>query len=122
MIIGTGIDIVQNKRIAKIFKKFGEKFSKKIMGDKLWNGQKANSTNLSACFASKEAFVKALGTGFTNSITFHNIDIMHNSQGKPYIKLTGEANKLSKKLNITNIHLSISHEREYTVAMVILEK
>lgn len=73
-------------------------------------------------FACKEAFAKALGTGFS-SFSLKEISIENDKQGKPFIKTEGNAENLVKKLcGDCIIHVSLSHEKEYAVAFVVIEK
>ena len=74
-----------------------------------------------ARFASKEAFFKALGTGWRNGMSWTEIEIENDSLGKPEIKLKGETLSYFKKLKLKSITLSISHSKEYAVGFVIIE-
>jgi holo-[acyl-carrier protein] synthase len=80
---------------------------------------KSAAQSLAARFAAKEAFGKALGTGFTD-IALKDIMIL-NSEGRPEIKLCGTAQKALEKSGADKMHISLSHERENAVAMVVLE-
>ena len=76
-------------------------------------------------FAAKEAFSKALGTGFRNGLNFKDISIINDKFGKPFIKKSNKINNFMKKKFKTkkiNIFLSISDEKNHSVAFVILEK
>ncbi len=73
-------------------------------------------------FAAKEAFLKALQTGWRGKITWLDIEVVSNSDGVPSLKITNEAARLMEKMGATNIHLSISHTNEHAIAQVILEK
>lgn len=118
-IIGIGIDILNNKRIKKIWNKYNDNFTKKILNEKeiiALNKKKNKIQFLSKIFAAKEAFVKAIGTGFRSGITFKSINISNNLLGKPIIE-----HKL-KIFEKTNTLISISHEKEITVAVVIITK
>ena len=77
--------------------------------------------HLAARFAAKEAFVKALGTGFVG-INLKDICVHNEPSGKPVLKLNNTAEEKFVQSGAAFVHLSISHEREYTVAMVVLEK
>ena len=123
MILGTGIDIVKNERFEKwlLNEKLLERFfhSDEVEYSK---SRKASATqHLAARFAAKEAFVKALGTGFSG-INLRDICVYNEPSGKPILNLENTAAKKMSESGATSVHLSISHEREYTVAMVILEK
>ncbi len=125
-ILGIGVDVVQNKRIkslinnskfiSRTFSNNEIKFSKKIL-------HKVNY--FSKRFAAKEAFTKALGTGFRNNLNFNDIEILNDKMGKPYYSKNKKIDKtIQKKFNIKNynLFLSISDEKDYSVAFTILQK
>ncbi len=70
--------------------------------------------------ASKEAAVKALGTGFSQGVGLHDIAVAHEAAGRPFLVYSGEAGRLREALGIRESHLSIADEREYAVAFVTL--
>jgi holo-[acyl-carrier protein] synthase len=114
MIAGTGIDIVNIKRIKKSLSTYGEKFLQKILSDKEIEAIPAVKKEefIAGRFAAKEALVKASGISFN----FNSITILNDSDGKPYI------DKLPDKIKNKKIHLSISHDSDYAAAFVIIEK
>lgn len=73
-------------------------------------------------FAAKEAFLKALQTGWRGKITWQDIEILSGENGVPVLNISGEASKLVERSGATMLHLSISHTTEHAVAQVILEK
>ena len=76
-------------------------------------------------YAAKEAFVKALGTGFRENIYFKDIEVLNNNYGKPYFVISNKTkNKIKKifKVNNFNIFLSMSDEKKYSIASVIISK
>jgi len=73
-------------------------------------------------FAAKEAFLKAIKTGWRGKITWHDIEVMNDADGVPTLNVTGEAAKILTERGAEIIHLSISHTAEHAVAHVILEK
>ena len=124
-IIGNGVDIVRNKRIEKSLKIDG--FKKRIFTKyEIINSKKIkNKINYFAKrFAAKEAFVKALGTGFRDNINFNSISILNDNKGKPYIKCEKSLNKkikaLTKKKKL-NIFISLADEKDYSLAFVIIQ-
>lgn len=124
MIIGVGIDLVQISRFDKILTKWGERFPKKfytpieIDYSKFY---KNASQYYASNFAVKEAFSKAIGTGFQNGMRFSQVEVLRTKLGKPYIVLYGKARELADDLGVSTIHSSISHDGSYAVANVILE-
>ena len=125
MIIGLGTDIVEIKRIREMLNKHSDLFINKIFteDEKHEAQQRSNNyTYFAGRWAAKEATAKALGTGFGKNCSWKDISIENNIQGKPIINLSNSAAETFKKLQGTNILLSISHECEYACATVILEK
>ena len=127
-ILGTGIDIVENYRLKEILLKKKSNFKKRIftINEILYCEKKSNSINCYAKrFAAKEAFAKALGIGFRKNINFKDIEVVNNTYGKPYISINKKiANKIRIlfKVKKFNILLSISDEKKYSIASVIISK
>jgi len=127
-ILGTGIDIVENYRIKKLLLKKKSNFKNKIFTNNeiAYCEKKSNITNCySKRFAAKEAFVKALGTGFRNNINFKDIEVVKNHYGKPYLLINKKViNKIKTlfKVKKFNVLLSISDETKYAIASVIISK
>ena len=126
VIIGNGVDIVENKRIKNSLKIKG--FINRVFTQNEINKSKklSNKTNFFAKrFAAKEAFVKALGEGFRNNINFKDIDISNDAKGKPSINVSNNIKKfLKKKLKLSKykIFLSLSDEKKHSIAYVIINK
>mgnify|MGYP006208814751 FL=1 len=124
-IIGNGVDIVENKRITKLID--DKKFIKRVFTNKEIRFSKniKNKTNYYAKrFAAKEAFVKALGTGFRNNINFSDIEVINNKLGKPKINISKKVRTFIKKkfkLDKPKIYVSLSDENKHSIAYVILE-
>ena len=127
MIKGIGIDSVEKDRVSKIFSKYGKKFSKRILGPNEIKemGSKSGAAQqvryLSNNFACKEALSKALGLGFTNGVSLKEIEVLRDGKGKPYIVLSGNTQKISNKLDIRNLHVTITDTRDISTAFVIGE-
>ena len=77
--------------------------------------------NYAARFSAKEAFLKAIGTGWRFGIRFADIDLYHDEFGKPLIRLTGKADELAMREGISKIHVSLSHIKETASAIVVVE-
>ena len=124
-IIGNGVDIVDNKRIEKLL--LNNNFLNRIFtyNEIKYSKKSQNKINFFAKrFAAKEAFVKALGTGFRNNITFTDIEITNNNKGKPVIKISKKIkNLITKKFKSKKpkIYVSLSDEKKHSIAYVILE-
>ena len=124
-ILGIGVDIVQNKRIKILID--NKRFIKRVLGKneiKFFNKKLNKVEYLSKRFAAKEALAKALGTGFRQKIQFKDIEILNDKIGKPYYLKSKKIDKtIFKKFNINkyNLFLSISDEKDYSVAFTILQ-
>ena len=125
-ILGIGVDSIENSRIKKSIE--SQKFIKRIFTiDEISKSKKINNkiSFFSKRFAAKEAFSKALGTGFRNNLNFKDISITNDKYGKPSIKISNKLqNFLKKQFRTTKvtIHLSISDEKKYSIAFVVLGK
>jgi holo-[acyl-carrier protein] synthase len=124
-IVGIGVDIIENKRIKNSLKNL--KFRKRIYSTKEL-AQSSLSKNkvgfFSKRFAAKEAFAKALGTGFRDNLNFKDIEIINDKKGKPYYLKSKKISKIiHKNFNIKkyNCFLSISDEKDYSTAFTIIQ-
>lgn len=123
MIFGTGIDMIETERVeAKISKESGFRemvFSKNEIN---YCEAKANKfEHYAARFAAKEAFFKALGSGWKNGTAFNEIEITNDETGKPEILLLGETAKTIGMMSIGKISVSLSHLKNIAAAIVIIE-
>tara|TARA_B000000565_G_scaffold220544_1_gene175046 strand:+ start:225 stop:611 length:387 start_codon:yes stop_codon:yes gene_type:complete len=125
-IFGIGVDLVKNQRIKQSIKKKGfiEKiFSKKEIG---YSQKTSNKVNFFAKrFAAKEAFSKALGTGFKGGISFKKIEILNDKMGKPYYYNSNNIKRIIYnrfKIRSYDLFLSISDETDYSVAFTVIQK
>ena len=118
----VGTDICSVKRIASIYEKYGARFLNKILTaceqQYVLSSPAQGMATLSGRFAAKEAVAKALGVGW-QSINFKEIEIIRQPNGAPSVVLHGRAQLLSRELSLTNFEISISHEREFAVALVV---
>ena len=124
-ILGIGVDIIENKRIIKSIK--NDKFKKRIYSQKelKLSTLTINKTSFfSKRFAAKEAFAKALGTGFRNNLNFKDIEVINDKFGKPYYSKNKKIKKMiQKNFNVKNFDcfLSISDEKDYSAAFTIIQ-
>lgn len=124
MIYGVGIDNIEVHRIKKQIVR-SDSFKKKIFTEReieYCESQVNYAQCFAARFAAKEAFMKALGTGWTQGVSFSQIEIINEENGRPVLNVQGKAEGLIRKLNITQLHVSVSHLKDYAIAVVILEK
>ena len=125
-IIGNGVDIIENKRINSSLK--SKSFIERIFTkNEIIQSKKINNkiNFFAKRFAAKEAFVKALGEGFRNNINFNDIEITNDNKGKPIINISNNVKKFLKKKFKSNkyqIFLSLSDEKKYSIAYVIINK
>ena len=123
MIYGIGIDLVKIERMKLAVDKWGEKFLRRVFTDTEINycyGKSYPYTSLSVRFAAKEALIKAIG-GKT-SIPLTDIEVINNENGKPAIKAKGRLEEFFRENSVHRAHLSLSHEKDYGIASVIIEK
>ncbi len=124
MIFGIGTDIIEVKRIEQRLS------NNEMLLQRLYTMRERSyceTKNIvkyqcyAARFAAKEAFFKAIGTGYRYGMAFYEIEVLNNELGKPYINTTGKVLEFINKNKITDIHLSISHLKEMANAFVVLE-
>tara|TARA_S200000501_G_scaffold373398_1_gene420428 strand:- start:532 stop:912 length:381 start_codon:yes stop_codon:yes gene_type:complete len=124
-IYGIGSDIISNNRIKKSLK--SKNFLTRVYTDeeiKIGNKLKNNFMYFSKRFAAKEAFVKALGTGFRDNINFNSMSILNDKNGKPFIKFDKSIEKKVRALTKNkkfNVFLTMSDEKDYSLAFVIIQ-
>lgn len=122
MIVGIGIDIIEVKRIAEAIERYGEQFLHRVYTQAERDYcERAPATRLlhyAARFAAKEAFSKAIGTGFRQGFRLCDCGVVNADSGQPQIELGGE---LANQWQNHKIHLSLSHTQQYAVACVIIE-
>ena len=118
MIRGVGTDIIEISRIEKSMNnpRFLEK-NFTVSENEYFKSKKLSSQSVAACFAAKEAFSKALGTGISG-FSLKDIEILHKENGAPYIKLYNSAKELCGS---GKTHLSLSHSQQYATAIVVIE-
>jgi holo-[acyl-carrier protein] synthase len=124
MIISTGIDIVEVYRIRDTIERtprFAERVYTRYERSYCEGRGAAAAESYAGRFAAKEAFLKALKTGWRGKISWHDIEIVTDEDRVPTLNVTGEALRILKELGAERWHLSISHTAEHAVAHVILE-
>ncbi len=124
MIIGIGTDIVKVSRVEHLYEKFGDKFLKKVFSDNEVEHCKKRKKFINALatrFAAKEAFLKSIKTGLRFDLKMHNIEILNNDYGAPYVRLHESAREYARNLKVKTIHVTMSDENEYATAFMVLE-
>ena len=123
MIYGIGIDIIKIDRMQEADQKWGRKFIEKFLTTdeiKYCFEKKVPYLSVAVRFAAKEALIKAIGSEI--AVNMKDIEIILNEKGRPSIKVKGTLESFFKENAITRCHLSLSHEREFGVACVVLEQ
>ena len=124
--VGIGVDIVDNKRFKNLIK--DNKFINRIFSKKeiFYSKKTLNKINFfSKRFAAKESFAKALGTGFRNNLNFKDIEIVNDNLGKPFYLINNKIKQIikkNKKIANFELFLSISDEKDYSIAFTIIQK
>jgi holo-[acyl-carrier protein] synthase len=124
MIVGSGVDLCEVRRIQHSIERFGQRFITRIYtaGEIAYVDRKANKfERYAARFAAKEAGMKAIGTGWRGGITWHDFEVANLPSGKPTLIFHGHAAKVAERLGVKNVSLSLTHTAEQGMAFVILE-
>ncbi|MFM9265262.1 holo-ACP synthase [Tychonema sp. BBK16] len=121
-IIGHGIDIIEIKDIRKLIERSGEHFETRCFTAKECSGAGSDANRIqyfTGRFAAKEAVLKAIGTGWSQGISWTDIEIQRLPTGRPSVVLYGRCQEIAAELGITTWFLSISHTPSYAVASAI---
>jgi len=124
MIYGIGIDIVEPPRIARLAEKYGERFARRVLTPLEWPAYLRAARPvlfLANRFAAKEAFSKAMGTGFRYPVTLQCISVVPNAAGRPGLAFHPNLEQLVRSRGIIRHHLTISDEHALACACVVLE-
>ncbi len=122
MIYGIGVDIVKISRIQDAVERWGEGFLRKIYTDKevaYCYSKNLPYLSLAVRFAAKEALIKAIASEV--AVSLREIEVVTSEGGRPLINLYGRAEEFLRSKHIHRVHVSLSHEKEFGVALVILE-
>ena len=119
MAIETGVDIVEIERVAALVRRYGDRFGRRVFAADEWARYRDQPSSLAARFAAKEAVIKALGSPH---MALHEIRVTRQEGQRPTLELSGRARLRAQTLGVRTIALSLSHAREYAVAVVVLER
>ena len=111
-----GVDIVEISRIRKAIARWGDSFLHRVYTESELKRYYKKPASLAARFAGKEAVIKALKQ--TRGITWQQIEVLSDSDGRPLLRLYGKAKKQARHLGLSNLTISLSHSREYAIAFV----
>ena len=124
MILGIGTDLVEVARMEAALARHGRRFAERILTEPELAGFDDDASPahfLARRFAAKEACAKAFGTGFRDGLSLRHIGVDHDALGRPLLALTGEAAIRAARLGVGASHLSLSDDRAYALAFVVLE-
>ncbi len=124
-ITGIGTDITEVSRIEKAIERQGEQFIRRIFTAneiKYCSSMKYPAQHYAARFAAKEAFLKAIGTGWSKGACWTDIEIGRNEEGSPFLVISGKTLELAQKSGCSGFFLSLSHTDNYATAQVIAVK
>ena len=123
MIVGTGVDLIEVERIERALNRHGSRFLDRLFTpaeiEYCETGGAHKCHRLAARFAAKEAALKALGTGLRAGVNWTDIEVVRDPLGKPSLRLYGKAAGLAAEQGITQVHISLSHAKEYALAQVV---
>lgn len=119
----TGVDILHVPRLREALERYGERFLERVYTPSELAYCNGRVPELAARFAAKEAVSKALGVGMRvmspDGIGWHEAEVVNGGSGKPGVRLRGHAAELAVQLQLTQWSLSITHERDYAIALVV---
>ena len=123
MVKGIGVDIIEVQRVKRLLegdRRFAERlFTAAEIA--YCRGKHYSAQHYAARFTAKEAFFKALGSGWRDGMGWHEVEVVNDKLGKPSLRLRGKARERFAALKLKRLHLSISHTREHAVALVVVE-
>jgi holo-[acyl-carrier protein] synthase len=124
MILGVGLDVVETERIARALAAHGRGFEERVYTptELAECGRRADRVQaLAGRFAAKEAFLKALGTGFSRGLSLRQVEVVRGEGGHPALRLEARAAAQAERRGVRRMHLSLSHQPGLAAAVVILE-
>ncbi|WP_312980320.1 holo-ACP synthase [Atlantibacter sp.] len=123
-ILGLGTDIVEIARIEAVISRSGDRLAKRVLSANEWAQYQAHQQPvrfLAKRYAVKEAAAKAFGTGIRNGLAFNQFEVFNDELGKPGLRLWDEALQLAQRMGVASVHVTLSDERHYACATVIIE-
>jgi len=123
-ITGVGTDISRSARFEKFLDKGKEGVLLRLFteGERDYAlGKRHPAPHLAARFAAKEAFLKALRTGLREGISWQDMEVLRDELGAPSLRLSGRAAEIAAAQGVVRVHLSYSHDGDYSMATVVLE-
>ncbi len=124
MILGIGLDLAEIHRIGELWRRNRAGLLRRVFTDaeaEYCDAKSNPSQHLAGRFAAKEAFLKALGTGWAAGAALRDVEIVSQPSAPPRIALHGRTAEISASMGVQRIHLSITHAGDYAAATVVLE-
>jgi len=124
MVLGIGIDLAQGERIREQVSRSGEDFLREFLHPSEIESCRARTDpfpGYASRLAAKEALAKALGTGLWGELSWHDVEVGHDPGKSPFLRLSGRAREVAEELGVERMHLSLAHEGDLAVAVVVLE-
>jgi holo-[acyl-carrier protein] synthase len=124
-VIAVGTDILKVERIEEVVGRLGDKFVRRILTgpeQAEYRASKQSNRLLAKRFAAKEAIAKALGTGIGRGVSWQDIQIEHDGNGAPLVRLSGGAGEVAARRGGARVELSLADELDYVVAFAVLAK
>jgi len=125
MIFGTGVDIVAISRFERFVREGNDALFRRLFTQTeiaYCAGKRRSAQHYALRFAAKEAFLKACGMGLREGLSWQDIEVVNDSLGKPELHLSGAAQKLFCEMELAKSFVSLSHDGDYAVALVVLER
>jgi holo-[acyl-carrier protein] synthase len=122
-VVGLGLDLVEVSRIRALLQKSGDRFKERVYtaGEIAYCDSCADGAmNYAARFAAKEAVAKALGTGFSNGVSWKDIEVLRSEGGVPSVRLHGEAETVAKTLGVRKVLVTLTHTGAAAAASAVL--
>lgn len=124
--ITCGTDIIKISRVKDSIERLGETFLKRVYTDEeieyCESRRMCKYQSYAARFAAKEAIYKAVSPSINDDISWKDAEVCKLENGKPYLKLHGSLEKIANKNNIKNIEISLSHDDDFAIACVVIDK
>jgi len=125
MIYGIGVDVLEPGRVARLLERYGERFARRVLTEDEWPAYLRSRRQVlfvANRFAAKEAFSKAMGTGFRFPVTLGQINVLQNRLGKPELSYQPALGRMVRQEGIAGAHVTISDEQSVVCAVVVLER
>jgi holo-[acyl-carrier protein] synthase len=124
MILGIGFDLLEVARLARTLERRDGRFEERVFTVREMEdceGRADRAQSLAARFAAKEACLKALGTGWSQGLTFQQVEVRKEEGGRPVIHLSGAARSRAAAMGVRHVHVSLTHQRGVAGAVIVLE-